>query len=94
MADLEKMNKYMNGEHLDLLNFKELKCLEMKMNSGVRKIRWRKGKFIQEYIRSRKIESWVFLHFWFPILASLWESFRRNYMLLEGFWGCNEFFVS
>ncbi|XP_059074035.1 agamous-like MADS-box protein MADS1 isoform X2 [Cryptomeria japonica] len=56
MADLEKMNKYMNGEHLDLLNFKELKCLEMKMNSGVRKIRWRKGKFIQEYIRCRKIE--------------------------------------
>ncbi|GLJ27200.1 hypothetical protein SUGI_0533250 [Cryptomeria japonica] len=56
LTHLEKMYKHMNGEDLDLLNFKELKCIEKKMSLSARKIHSRKDKISLEYIRSLKMK--------------------------------------
>ncbi|XP_059074037.1 agamous-like MADS-box protein AGL8 homolog isoform X2 [Cryptomeria japonica] len=44
MIHLEKNSKHMIGEDLELLNFKELQCLEKKISLGARKIHSRKEK--------------------------------------------------
>nr|QWX93749.1 MADS-box protein 10 [Cunninghamia lanceolata] len=56
ITHLEKTYKHMNGEDLNLLSFKELKCLERKISLGARKIRSRKDKISQEYIQSLKMK--------------------------------------
>ncbi|XP_059077554.1 agamous-like MADS-box protein AGL8 homolog isoform X2 [Cryptomeria japonica] len=56
MIHLEKNSKHMIGEDLELLNFKELQCLEKKISLGARKIHSRKEKVSLERIRSLKIK--------------------------------------
>ncbi|GLJ13146.1 hypothetical protein SUGI_0206220 [Cryptomeria japonica] len=56
MIHLEKNSKHMIGEDLELLNFKELQCLEKKISLGARKIHSRKEKVSVERIRSLKIK--------------------------------------
>ncbi|GLJ13154.1 hypothetical protein SUGI_0206480 [Cryptomeria japonica] len=56
MTQSEKTYKHMIGEDLELLNFKELQCLEKKIKLSVRKIHSRKEKMLLEHIRSLKVK--------------------------------------
>nr|QWX93751.1 MADS-box protein 12 [Cunninghamia lanceolata] len=57
MTHLEKTCKLMIGEDLELLNLKELQCLEKKISLGARKIWSRKEKVSLEHIRSLKMKA-------------------------------------
>uniref|UniRef100_A0A0C9S567 TSA: Wollemia nobilis Ref_Wollemi_Transcript_13246_796 transcribed RNA sequence n=1 Tax=Wollemia nobilis TaxID=56998 RepID=A0A0C9S567_9CONI len=54
IGGLEKRQKHMIGEDLDSLSFKELQCLERKMEKGRKRIHSKKEKILGEHILMRK----------------------------------------